>query len=321
MQDHSPERMRAITASAWGPAELLAEIEVDRPVPGPTEVLVRVHAAGVNPTDWKQRATGGLGLWGDPPILGYDVSGTIATVGLGVDLFSPGDEVFGMPRFPTQAGAYAEYVAAPARQFARKPASIDHVQAAALPLASLIAWQVLVDTADLQEGQRILVHGAAGGVGHVAVQIAKTRGAHVIGTARSKNHELLRAMGADELIDYTERPFEEAVADVDVVIDTIGGEYPARSLHTLRRGGILVCLASPFDPPVQVLEKATRDRIRTSSPLVEPDRLALTAIADLVTTGRLRPEIAAVLPLAQAQLAHELGETGQTCGKIVLKVI
>jgi NADPH:quinone reductase-like Zn-dependent oxidoreductase len=321
MHDDQPERMRAITATAWGAADLLAEIEIDRPAPGPTEVLVRVHAAGVNPTDWKQRATGGLGLWSEPPILGYDVSGTVEAVGLGVDFFSPGDEVFGMPRFPDQAGAYAEYVTAPARRFAPKPASIDHIHAAALPLASLIAWQVLVDTADVQEGQRVLVHAAAGGVGHLAVQIAKARGAHVIGTARAKNHELLRSLGADELLDYAERPFEQAVADVDVVLDTIGGDYPARSLDTLRRGGILVCLASLFDPPAEVVREATRRGLRTASPLVEPDRLALTAIAELVTAGRLRPEIAAVLPLAQAQRAHELGETGQTRGKIVLQVI
>ncbi len=195
------------------------------------------------------------------------------------------------------------------------------IHAAALPLASLIAWQVLVDTADIQEGQRVLVHGAAGGVGHLAVQIAKTRGAYVIGTARAANHGLLRSLGADELVDYAKRPFEEAVAGVDVVLDTIGGDYPARSLTTLRRGGILACLASPFDPPAAVLEQASRRGIRTASPLVEPDRLALTAIVDLVSAGRLRPEIAAVLPLAQAQRAHELGETGHTRGKIVLQVI
>jgi NADPH:quinone reductase-like Zn-dependent oxidoreductase len=153
------------------------------------------------------------------------------------------------------------------------------------------------------------------------VQIAKTRGAHVIGTGRAENHELLRSLGADELLDYTERPSEQAVGAVDVVIDTIGGDYPARSLATLRPGGILVCLASLFDPPPEVVEEATRRGVRTASPLVEPDRLALTAIAALVTAGRLRPEIAAVLPLAQARRAHELGETGQTRGKIVLQVI
>ena len=249
-----PSRAHArIIARAWGAADLLAEVEVEPPAPGPTEILVRVHAAGVNPTDWKQRATGGLGLWSDPPILGYDVSGTVAAVGLGVDFF----------RRATRSSACRASRSKPGRTPNMSPrgrvsspqaASIDHIHAAALPLASLIAWQALVDTADVQEGQRLLVHGAAGGVGHLAVQIAKSRGAHVIATARAHNHELLRSLGADELVDYAERPFEEAVAGVDVVLDTIGGDYPARSLDTLRPGGILVCLASPFDPPGAVGE-------------------------------------------------------------------
>jgi NADPH:quinone reductase-like Zn-dependent oxidoreductase len=310
--------MRAISPRGWGAAELLTEIRTPRPVPGTTEILVRVHAAGVNATDWKQRVTGGLGLWGDPPILGYDVSGTVEAVGLGATLFAPGDEVFGMPRFPQQAGAYAEYVAAPARQFVPKPTVIDHVQAAALPLAALTAWQALVDTADVRPGQRVLVHAAAGGVGHLAVQIAKARGAEVIGTATAPKHELLRSLGADRLIDYTAAPFEDDLTGVDVVLDTIGGEYLARSLDTLRPGGILICLASPFDPPDDVAAAAAERRIRVAAPLVEPDRLALTEIAALVESGALRPVIETVLPLAEARQAHELGESGRTTGKIVL---
>jgi NADPH:quinone reductase-like Zn-dependent oxidoreductase len=320
MSTITDQTMRAISPTAWGGAELLAEIETLRPVPGATEILVRVHAAGVNPTDFKQRATGGLGLWGDPPILGYDVSGTVEEVGLGVTLFAPGDEVFGMPRFPQQAGAYAEYVAAPARQFAPKPASLDHVQAAALPLVALTAWQVLVDTAAVQPGQRVLIHAAAGGLGHVAVQIAKARGAYVVGTASAGKHDLLRSLGADELIDYTAAPFEEAVTDVDVVVDAIGGDYPERSLKTLRAGGILICLASPFDPGDEVVAAAAAAGIRVAAPLVEPDRLALTEVAALVDAGALRPVVDTVLPLAEARRAHELGESGHTTGKIVLSV-
>jgi NADPH:quinone reductase-like Zn-dependent oxidoreductase len=320
MSPSTDQTMRAISPSAWGGAELLAEVETRRPAPGPTEILVRVRAAGVNATDFKQRVSGGLGLWGDPPIPGYDVSGTVEEVGLGVSLFAPGDAVFGMPRFPHQAGAYAEYVAAPARQFAPKPQVLDHVQAAALPLAALTAWQVLVDTADVQPGQRILVHAAAGGVGHVTVQVAKARGARVIGTASAGKHALLRSLGADELIDYTATPFEQAVADIDVVVDTIGGDYLERSLGTLRAGGILVCLASPFDPGEKVAAEAAARGIRVAAPLVEPDRLALTEIAALVESGALRPVIDTVLPLADARRAHELGESGRTTGKIVLSV-
>lgn len=314
------QRMRAISPETWGPADLLREIEVDRPQPGPVEVLVRVHAAGVNPTDWKQRVGGGLGLWGEPPILGYDLSGTIEEVGLGVELYAPGDEVFGMVGFPQQGGAYADYVVCRPRDLAPKPASMDHVEAAALPLASLTAWQVLVDTADVGPGQRVLIHAAAGGVGHVAIQIAKSRGAYVIGTARAEKHEFLRELGADELFDYSTAPFEDAISDVDVVVDTIGGDYPERSLRTLREGGILICLALPMDPPEPVRRAAGELGIRTAAPLVEIDRLALTQVAELAERGELRARIDSTFPLAHAAAAHEHGEAGRTSGKIVLTV-
>jgi len=311
-------RMRAMSLRSWGGPEVLTEIEMDRPEPGATEILVRVHAAGVNPTDWKSRAHGGLDLWGEPVILGYDVSGVVEAVGLGVTLFRPGDEVFGMPRFPHQAGAYAQYVTAPARHFARKPAMIDHVQAAALPLAALTAWQSLTETANLRAGQRVLIHAAAGGVGHLAVQIAKARGAYVIGTARGAKHPFLRRLGADELIDYTRVDFAEAARDIDVVIDTIGGDYGPRSLRVLRKGGVLISLSSPTEvPPV---EEAEERGIRCGFTLVEPDYAGMKAIAGLVEAGRLRAEIDNVLPLEQAAKAHEQGETGRTTGKIVLTV-
>ncbi|MEO3830261.1 NADP-dependent oxidoreductase [Actinomadura sp. B10D3] len=320
MNDSTPvgARMRAMSPRSWGGPEVLTEVEVNRPSPGPAEILVRVHAAGVNPTDWKSRARGGLGLWGEPVILGYDVSGVVEAVGLGVTLYRPGDEVFGMPRFPHQAGAYAQYVTGPARHFTFKPETIDHVQAAALPLAALTAWQSLIETADLRAGQRVLIHAAAGGVGHLAVQIAKAHGAYVIGTARQAKHPLLRNLGADEVIDYTQVDFAEAVRDVDVVIDTIGGDYGSRSLRVLRKGGTLVSLSSPAEnPPVREAEELG---IRSGFTLVEPDYAGMKAIAALVETGRLRAEIDTVLPLEQAAKAHERGETGRTTGKIVLTV-
>ncbi|MFC4587509.1 NADP-dependent oxidoreductase [Sphaerisporangium corydalis] len=311
-------RMRAISPRSWGGPEVLTEIEVDRPSPGATEILVRVRAAGVNPTDWKARSHGGLGLWGDPVILGYDVSGVVEEVGLGVTLFRPGDEVFGMPRFPHQAGAYAEYVTGPARHFARKPPMIDHVEAAALPLAALTAWQSLAETAGLRAGQRVLVHAAAGGVGHLAVQIAKTFGAYVIGTARAAKHPFLSKLGADEVIDYTTADFAEAVRDVDVVLDTVGGDYGRRSLRVLREGGVLITLASPADVPPP--DEAGRAGVRSGFLLVEPDHAGMKTIAGLVTDGLLRAEVGTVLPLAEAARAHELGETARTTGKIVLTV-
>ncbi|MEU8470032.1 NADP-dependent oxidoreductase [Streptomyces sp. NPDC029006] len=307
--------MRAVVVEQWGGPENLVEREVERPEPGLNEVLVRVHAAGVNPVDWKTRAGGALVEWGAVPAVGWDVSGTVAAVGPGVGVFRPGDEVFGMPLFPRQAGAYAEYVVAPARHLAPKPASLTHVEAAALPLAALTAWQALVDTADVRPGERVLVHAAAGGVGHLAVQIAKARGAYVIATASAGKHGLVRELGADEVVDYRAVRFEDAVSGIDVVLDGIGGETAERSLRVLRAGGRLITLPGPDDVP------AARDGVRAVWMLVEPDHLGLREIAALVERGALRPVVGTVIPLAQAAKAHEIGERGRTTGKIVLTVV
>ena len=228
--------------TALGGPEVLELRDVERPEPIPTEVLVRVTAAGINPVDWKTRQRGGYReAVGEPPlILGWDVAGVVEEVDPDVTRFAPGDRVFGMPWFPRVAGGYAEYVTSPARQLARTPDALGDEQAGGLPLAGLTAWQALVDVAKVGEGTRVLVHAAAGGVGHLAVQIAKARGAHVIGTAREEKHDFLRDLGVDEPIDYTARPFEEAVSDVDVVLDLVAGsDYGLRSLQTLRRGRAL----------------------------------------------------------------------------------
>lgn len=310
--------MRAVVVDGWGGPEQLRPAEVPRPVPGPTEVLVRVHAAGVNPADWRSRIAGGLGLWGDPPILGYDVAGVVEAVGLGVTLHRPGDAVFGMPRFPQQAGAYAEFVTAPARRFVAVPAGLDHRHAAALPLAGLTAWQALVDTAGTRPGQRVLVHAAGGGVGHLAVQIAKALGAEVVATASAGKHEFVRGLGADQVIDYRAVDFTRAAGSVDVVIDPVGDEYGERSLEVLRPGGVLVSLASPAED--RWVPVAAARGLRAGFMLVEPDRVALRAVASLVAEGRLRPHVEHVLPLAHAAKAHEIGEAGGLTGKIVLLV-
>lgn len=249
----SSPTMRAITQDTFGGPDVLRLADVARPEPLPTEVLVRVHAAGVNPVDWKTREGGGMaGVLGEPPfVLGWDVSGVVEAVGFGVHTLEVGDEVYGMPWFPRQAGAYAEYVTAPARQFVRKPSTIGHDLAAAVPLAGLTAWQALADAARVEPGQRVLIHAAAGGVGHFAVQFAKHLGAYVIGTAREAKHDWLRSLGADELVDYTAVRFEDAVKDVDVVIDLIGDgveETSTRSLETLRPGGTLVAVPSGVSP-------------------------------------------------------------------------
>ncbi|MEU8775014.1 NADP-dependent oxidoreductase [Streptomyces sp. NPDC048606] len=308
--------MRAIGQDTFGGPEVLKVVETERPEPAVAEVLVRVHAAGVNPTDSWHRATGGLA--GEIVPLGWDLSGVVEAVGLGVTTLAPGDEVFGMPRHPVPAGTYAEYVTSPARHLVRKPAALSHVEAAALPLAALTAWQALVDTADVRPGQRVLVHAAAGGVGHLAVQIAKARGAHVIGTARAAKHDLLRAWGADEVVDYTRTEFETATAPVDVVLDTIGGEYGPRSLKALRPGGFLVSLASPAE--AHLAERARPLGLRAAFMAVEADPAGMREIAALVGAGRLRPAIDAVLPLERVAEAHERADTRRTTGKIVLSL-
>ena len=315
--------MRAVIQNSFGGPEVLELASVPRPEPLPTEVLVRVHAAGINPVDWKTCAgTGMAGVLGEPPfILGWDVSGVVEEVGFGVTTLRPGDEVYGMPWFPRAAGAYAEYVTAPSRQFARKPASLTHEQAAGLPLAALTAWQALTDTAGVHRDQRVLIHAAAGGVGHLAVQFAKHLGAHVIGTASLGRHDWLTKLGADELIDYTAVRFEDAVRDVDVVIDLVGDGFDntsTRSLDVLRPGGLLVAVPSGVAP--ELLAAAEARGLRASAFLVEPDGPGLTTIASLIDAGGVSVEIEEVYPLEQVAEAHARGESGRVRGKLVLRV-
>ncbi|MEV0626903.1 NADP-dependent oxidoreductase [Nonomuraea wenchangensis] len=315
--------MHAIVQDSFGGPEVLRLAEVPRPAPLPTEILVRVHAAGVNPVDWKTRQGGGMaGVLGEPPfILGWDVSGVVEETGFGVTIFEPGDEVFGMPWFPRQAGAYAEYVTAPARHFARKPRAFGHEAAAGTPLAVLTAWQSLVDTAALGSGQRVLVHAAAGGVGHLAVQLARHAGAYVIGTASAARHDWLRSLGVDEVIDYTTTRFEDAVPDVDVVLDLVGDSQDmtsTRSLEVLRPGGLLIAVPSGVAP--ELVERARERGVRATGILVEPDGAALARIAELIDKGELSVEVEDVFPLAEAAEAHRRGERGRTRGKIVLRV-
>ncbi|MBF6171205.1 NADP-dependent oxidoreductase [Nocardia blacklockiae] len=295
--------MRAITQKTFGGPDVLETVDLPRRVPEPGEVLVRVAATSVNPADWKLRA--GTVLRGvEPPFtLGFDVSGTVAELGAGVTTFAPGDEVLGMLFSP--AGANAEYVALPADSLTRKPAELDHVRAAALPVAALTAWQAL---RDLRAGQRLLIHAAAGGVGHLAVQFAKARGAYVLGTARAANHEFLRSLGADELIDYTAVDFTEAVRDVDVVLDLIGGSYGARSLRVLRPEGTYLDTQgsdAEHDP-------------RYVRFYVQPSGTDLRTIADLAARGELHIEVERVMSLADVAEAHKLSESGRVRGKIVL---
>lgn len=305
--------------TALGGPEVLELRDVEGPKPIPTEVLVRVAAAGINPVDWQTRQDGGYReAVGEPPlILGWDIAGVVEEIDPDVTRFAPGDRVFGMPWFPRVAGGYAEYATSPARQLARTPDALTDEQAGGLPLAGLTAWQALVEVAEVGEGTRVLIHAVAGGVGHLAAQIAKARGAYVIGTAREAKHDFLRELGVDQPIDYTAGPFEEAASDVDVVLDLIGGEdYGLRSLQTLREGGLWISI--PADVPDAVAVAAREQSKRAISFLVEPDYAGLESLAALADQGKLRVAIEETFPLAEAAEAHRRLEEHRASGKIVL---
>ncbi|MBZ9881086.1 NADP-dependent oxidoreductase [Mesorhizobium sp. CA10] len=308
--------MRAVIQTSVGGPEVLFVAEQPDPKPGPGEVLVRVKAAGLNPVDGAVRG-GFYPLLGEPPfILGWDISGTVAALGDGVTAFKLGDEVFGMPRFPKQAGAYAELAAAPVDEIVAKPAAIDHARAAALPLAGLTAWQGLVRHGGLQAGQRVLVHAGAGGVGHLAVQIAKARGAWVASTVSPDKTDYVRSIGADEVIDYTRDDFTGKVGNVDLVLDPIGGDHADKSLEVLRDGGVLVSLLDVHDA---TRAKAKERNIRVERMSVVPDREGLAELARLVEAKKLMPHVAKAFPLDQAAAAHAFLAT-RPIGKVVLTV-
>jgi NADPH:quinone reductase-like Zn-dependent oxidoreductase len=306
--------MRAIIQDELGGPEVLHEAAVAIPTPGIGQVLVRVRAAGVNPADFMNRQTGIFS--GTPPFtLGWDVAGVVAGVGPGVTLFGPGDEVFGLLPFPYGAGAYAEYVLAPTRALVRKPQELSFVKAAALPLAGLTAWQSLAETAQVGDGSTVLITGATGGVGHLAVQIAKALGARVIAVVSARNAELARSLGADAVIDYTSADFTTEVQGLDVVFDVIGADYPLRALDVLHPGGMLVSTLPQSLGPARTA--AAERGLRVAGVFVESDRLGLMAIADLVVRGKLTPLIAKTFPLERAGEAHSFKD-GQ--GKVVLEV-
>ena len=307
--------MRAIRQDALGGPEVLYLGETEKPTPSIGQVLVQVHAASVNPADVMNRQTGIFG--GQPPFtLGWDVSGVVAEVGPGVTVLRPGDEVVGLLPFPRGAGAYAEYALAPTRALVRKPESLSHVEAAALPLAGLTAWQALVETAGVGAGSRVVITGAAGGVGHLAVQIAHARGAHVIAVAAAAQEEFLRGLGADDVVDYQTTDFTTAVSDADVVFDVIGGDYPQRAVGIVKPGGMVVTtLPQSLAAAVPAAKEAG---VRLAGLFVESDRMGMTALADLVDRDALRPVVAATFPLADAGAAQS-AKTGY--GKVVLRVV
>jgi NADPH:quinone reductase-like Zn-dependent oxidoreductase len=314
-QEAPEATMKAVRIHAFGGVEELKYEDAPRPVPRKGEVLIRVQAAGVNPVDWKARE----GLLKDlnpklPQILGFDIAGTVEELGPEAKRFQRGDVVFGYLPL-AKGGGYAQYVTVAERHLALAPKKATAEQAAAMPVAALTAWQALVVTAKLESGQKVLIQGGSGGVGHFAVQIAKLRGAYVYATASTRNQEFLKELGADRPIDYTRENFEDIAKDVDVVLDTVGGEVATRSYSTLKNGGIFISLVG--DPDTAALEKRGA---RGQAILVQPNAKQLTDLSALVDEGKLRVVVSEVIPLAEARRAHELSATGRVRGKLVLSV-
>jgi len=319
------ESMKTVRIHKYGGPRVLTYEDAPRPEPKEDELLIRVNAASVNPADCQIRSGRRFKL--KKPfslILGFDVSGVVEAVGSGVANFKAGDVVFGMLDI-RKGGAYAEYVTAPAMNFAHKPRSLDHIQAAALPLVALTAWQALFDAGELSAGQKVLIHAAAGGVGHIAVQLAKWKGAYVIGTASGRNEDFLRTIGVDEFINYKTTRFETIVQDVDVVLECINrdirverrrGGTLERSWSVLKKNSVLVSIcATPSS------EIAAEYGVRGKYILVQPDAVQLMEIAMLADAGHVKPTIETVLPLKDVRKAHKLSQKGHTRGKIVLQVI
>ena len=303
--------MKAVIINEYGDNNVVQCTDIDRPEPQAGEVLVKVHAAGVNPVDWKIRDGAGQRMGMTLPIhLGSEIAGTVEKLGDGVNGLEQGNAVYGI----IKAGGFAEYAVAKAADMALKPANLDFIHAAAVPLGALTAWQAMFDVAGLASGQRLLVTSSSGGVGSLAVQLAKAKGAHVTAMASGRNEEYVRSLGMDEFIDYTRQPFEQVARDMDVVFDTVGGDTFQRAFHTLRKGGFLVTsVAFPKD-------EAQQYGVGVERVLCKPNAGQLASIRDLVEAGKLKAHVATVLPLSDIRQAFELSEGGRTRGKIVLQV-
>ncbi len=307
----SNEPMQAIRIHDYGGPELLLLEQAQRPQPQSGQVQVRILAAGVNPADWKWRSGMSKAFMPlqFPWTPGLEGAGIVEAVGADVKEFRPGQAVYGRI-----AGSYAEYAVAPASDLQPKPADLTFEEAASVPVGALTAWQAVIEIAQVQAGQRVLVHGAAGGVGHFAVQLSRWKGARVTGTASAANLEFVRSLGAEEAIDYNAAPFETVVHDMDVVVDTVGGDLPERSLKVIRPGGALVSAAARLTPEMgQALNVRTLALGRASAE-------TLKSISELLESKQIRPVVGVVFSLSEARQAHELSQTGHGRGRIILRI-
>lgn len=303
--------MKAVVIDEYGGNDVVRYADVDQPEPKAGEVLIKIEAAGVNPVDWKIRSGAGQRMGMVLPIhLGGEISGTVEKLGEGIDGLAEGDAIYGI----IGSGGFAEYAVAKAAYLTRKPGNCDFIHAAALPLGGLTAWQAMFDVAGLVGGQRLLITNASGGVGSLAVQLAKSKGVHVTAMASGRNEAYVRSLGADAFIDYTARSFVEVASDMDVVFDTVGGETFERAFQTLRKGGFLVTsVAFPKD-------EAQRYGVGVGRVQCRPDAGQLARMRELVEGGKLAAHVATIFPLAEIREALELSEQGHTRGKIVLQM-
>jgi NADPH:quinone reductase-like Zn-dependent oxidoreductase len=312
--------MKAYELKEAGSVDQLQMIEIDKPIALANEVIIKSKAISINPVDIKTRI--GKSLYNEfkqnysPIIIGWDISGVVESVGEGVSQFKPGDEVFGMINFPGHGKAYAEYVSAPADQIAKKPANVSHEEAAAATLAALTAYQILRNY--VKAGDHILIQAGAGGVGHFAVQMAKIIGAHVTATTSAKNIDFVKELGADNLIDYTKQPFENAISNLDFVLDALGGDTLQRSIQTVKAGGKIVSLPSGALSD-EITAQAKDRQVEAIFQMVVSSGQDMQQIADWMETGKLKAEVSQVFIFDQLREAHTAVETGRTRGKIVVK--
>lgn len=307
--------MKAVRIHEYGGPEVLRYEDAPKPEPAGDEILVRIAAVGVNPVDWKIREGHLKSILPleFPITLGCEVSGTIESVGENIKTLKAGDEVFGFINL-MKNGAYAEFAVAKETELALKPKTLNFLDAAAVPVGALTSWQALFETANLKSGQTVLIHAASGGVGSIAIQLAKAKGAKVIGTASGKNEEFVRELGADEFVDYTTARFEDTAKNVDVVFDTVGGDTQTRSFAVLKPGGVLVSLVQPPSP-----DEAAKHGVKAAMINVQPKSEQLKEIAEMVDAGKIKVSVERVLPLSDVKQAHELSEEGKTRGKIILE--
>jgi NADPH:quinone reductase-like Zn-dependent oxidoreductase len=314
--------MKAAIISEFGEADVLQLTEVKKPEINENQVLIKVKATGINPVDTKVRAgTSGVSKQIKlPVILGWDVSGVIENAGKDVSGFEAGDEVFGCIGFPGLGKTYAEYTVADPGLLAKKPRNISFEEAAAVPLAGLTAYQAINEELKISPGKKVLIQAAAGGVGHLAVQLAKMNGAYVIGTASEQNEKFLKSIGVDRFIDYKKEQFEDVVHDVDAALDAMGGEILHRTISCVERNGIVVCLPSSTKNDPKAIELADERNIRLIWPMMHPDGEEMRIIAALLEEKKLKVYVDKIFTLEQIVWAHNAIETHKTKGKVVVKV-